>query len=258
MKSYYLLFVLLVTFTSLAAQTQTPEDKVRNLITANGGRANFEMVMVQMIDLQSEAMQDLLPAEFFEEFKKDVLESGYDEILELIVPIYLKHYTEDEIDQMTTFFQSDLGQVMVEKTPMIMQESMAAGQQWGGAMGGMIAERLQNVDQLLYEFELTEDLSRFQKGNFKDVSPDGAEITFSRYNDKQCERVGGNEKCYRIEWLSNNRYRLQRMDAKGELTGEDPIDVNIYEADQIGYRYIVQLPGGEYLKGEIQSNNKKL
>lgn len=258
MKLFYSLFLLIMLSFSLSAQTQTPEDKVRSLINANGGRGNFEMVMVQMIDLQSKAMQDLLPVEFFDEFKKDVLKSGYDEILELIVPIYLKHYSEDEIDRMITFFQSDLGQVMVKNTPLIMQESMAAGQQWGGAMGAMIAERLQNVDQLLYEFELEEDLSRFRKGNFRDVDYDGPEVTFNRYENKQCEKVGSKEKCYHIEWLSNNRYTLQRIDAKGESMGEAPIVVNIYEADQIGYRYIVQLPSGDYLKGEIQSSNKKL
>lgn len=258
MKSFYWLFLFIVFSFSLSAQTATPEDKVRNLLNANGGRANFDMVIVQMIDIQAQAMQELLPTEFFEEFKKDMLESGYDEILELIVPIYLKHYSEDEIDQMAAFFQTELGQIMVKNTPLIMQESMAAGQQWGGAMGGMIAERLQNVDQLLYEFEYTEDLSRFRKGNFKDVDPDRVVATFSRYNNKQCEKGGGKEICYRIEWTSNNRYNLQRIDAKGKLTGEDPIVVNIYEADEVSYRYIFQLPSGEYLKGEIQSTTKKL
>ena len=46
------------------------------------------------------------------------------EIVEQIIPIYNKHYTELELQQIVVFFKSDAGKKMLEKGPQITQEAI--------------------------------------------------------------------------------------------------------------------------------------
>jgi uncharacterized protein len=47
------------------------------------------------------------------------------------VPIYQKHFSEEEIRETIRFYRSPTGRKVIQTLPMVMQESMAAGQQWG-------------------------------------------------------------------------------------------------------------------------------
>ena len=53
------------------------------------------------------------------------------ELIGLVTELYAANYTVDEMKQLTAFYRSPLGQRMIEVTPKITQESIAAGQAWG-------------------------------------------------------------------------------------------------------------------------------
>ena len=46
-----------------------------------------------------------------------------------MISIYVKHYTEKEIDDMISFYESESGQSMLKKMPAVMKDSMQIGQQ---------------------------------------------------------------------------------------------------------------------------------
>ncbi|MFK7936039.1 MAG: DUF2059 domain-containing protein [Saprospiraceae bacterium] len=125
------------------AQESALHSKVAKMIELSGAKANFSMVIDQMIDMQKAQFADQLPEEFFTEFKKEAKSTGFTEIVAKLVPVYMEHHTEAEIDGMIAFYESEIGKKMVEKTPQIMQQSMQIGQQWGMEMGAKIAQRLQ-------------------------------------------------------------------------------------------------------------------
>lgn len=54
-----------------------------------------------------------------------------DEMVELAVPIYQKHLTKQEVAMITDFYSRPEGQSFLEKLPLIMQESMQAGGDYG-------------------------------------------------------------------------------------------------------------------------------
>jgi hypothetical protein len=47
---------------------------------------------------------------------------------EPMIQIYLKHYTEKEIKDVTAFYKTESGQAMIKKMPLVMQESMMVSQ----------------------------------------------------------------------------------------------------------------------------------
>ncbi|HYS12801.1 MAG TPA: DUF2059 domain-containing protein [Burkholderiaceae bacterium] len=71
---------------------------------------------------------------------------------ELVIPLYDKHFTLDDLRGLNSFYSTPLGKKTISVMPALMQESMAMGAQWGQAMEPRIAQRLR---------------ARFKKDNIK-------------------------------------------------------------------------------------------
>ncbi len=50
---------------------------------------------------------------------------------EKVIPIYDRHLSHEEIRGLIQFYETPLGRRLVKVLPQIMQESMAAGEEWG-------------------------------------------------------------------------------------------------------------------------------
>lgn len=128
---------------TLSAQESPLDQKIKKMMDAMGTTQQFEVAINNMIDAQKQAYKGVLEDNFWDEFKKEAKKDGFKDLLELMVPIYKKHLTEEEIDAITEFYASEIGQKMIQKFPMITQESMQAGAEWGQKMGAKIAEKLE-------------------------------------------------------------------------------------------------------------------
>jgi hypothetical protein len=69
---------------------------------------------------------------FLEKFRQH---ADAEHLTDLIVPIYDKYYTADEIRQLIQFYQTPLGEKVITVLPKIAAESQAAGQEWGRGLG---------------------------------------------------------------------------------------------------------------------------
>lgn len=144
MKNFLTTLSLLVLFVITGfTQDAALHAKVAKMIELSGAKTNFDMAIDQMLDLQKMQFSDALSDEFFEEFQKEAKKDGFSKIVDKLIPIYMEHHTEEEIDGMIAFYESEIGKKMVEKTPLIMQEAMQVGQAWGAEMGAEIYQKLE-------------------------------------------------------------------------------------------------------------------
>jgi uncharacterized protein len=65
-----------------------------------------------------------------------------DEFNDLVADIYARNFSAAEIHQVTAFYHSPVGQKLLEKMPVISQESMMIGQKWGQAIAGDMRNRI--------------------------------------------------------------------------------------------------------------------
>lgn len=79
-------------------------------------------------DRAVELVKQVLQAEFAKAFQ------GPDSLIEQLLPVYEKHFTQDEVKGLLAFYTSPLGKKVVSETPLIFQESAAIGQQWAEKM----------------------------------------------------------------------------------------------------------------------------
>ena len=82
--------------------------------------------------LPSGDYRDKLVDLFFEKFRS---KRSPDQLVDLIVPIYDKYYSDDEIKGLIQLYQTPLGKKMLTVLPNVMAESQTAGAAWGRDLG---------------------------------------------------------------------------------------------------------------------------
>lgn len=112
---------------------------IKKLLELTGSAKLGRQTMEFMIGSFKKSMPDV-PAEFWDEFMKEIKD---DELINLVAPIYAKHYTQQDIQKLIAFYESDIGQKSIQVTPLIVQESQLVGQQWGAQIAEKIKTRLE-------------------------------------------------------------------------------------------------------------------
>lgn len=110
----------------------------RKLMELMGSAEIGSQVMGSMLEMMRPAFPTV-PAEFWDEVAKEM--TG-EELVELIIPVYLKNFTHDEILQLIEFYETPLGRKLIAAQPAIVQESMVIGGQWGEKKGAEIVEKM--------------------------------------------------------------------------------------------------------------------
>lgn len=118
--------------------SRSPEELARELMSLTGGGDLGKQVAVQIVEPLRGRHGDV-PEEFWAEFL-----AGIDarQLEELVVPIYIRHLTVDEMTAAIDFFSSPMGQAYVGKQVPMLQELVTAGQEWGKKLAQQAMERL--------------------------------------------------------------------------------------------------------------------
>jgi uncharacterized protein len=85
-----------------------------------------------------EILTEEIKATFYQEFI--VKESFYP----FVYPIFHKHYTFADLNDLIQFYKSPVGRKLVSVTPIITQESIKAGQEWARNIFPALSQKLKN------------------------------------------------------------------------------------------------------------------
>ncbi len=84
--------------------------------------------MQQMVHDQFAKEKDKLPPDFEAQMNKmmdDIMKAmPFDDMFEAMVPVYQKHFTKGELDDLTAFYSSPTGQKVLREMPAIVGEAM--------------------------------------------------------------------------------------------------------------------------------------
>ena len=135
-KLTILLFICLASVSAFAQNSKT--DKLKQLLELQGSAEMGETVIKTMIEAYKKAYPKVDP-KIWDEF---TTEMKGNEMISLVIPIYDKYYTESDIDELIAFYKTPIGKKSIELMPVIMQESMAVGQEWGKKIAEKITKKL--------------------------------------------------------------------------------------------------------------------
>ena len=122
MKKVFLPLILLFSLNSINSQ-ENYKSLLIEYMTAQGQFETFNATIDQMGTMMGVTIKD----EDREEFTDDVMGS----LIELLVPVYQKHFTVEDLKDAIQMYKTPIGKKISEKTPIIAQETMQASMQWG-------------------------------------------------------------------------------------------------------------------------------
>ena len=121
------LFLVVLLCAAAPIFAERDEDRVRYLIELSGeadmGVMVFENMMMSFRDIFPD-----VPGEFWDRVV-DAVER--DDLMDILVPIYRKHFTAEDVAGLIRFYESPLGRKLIERQPDMTRESMVAGEEWG-------------------------------------------------------------------------------------------------------------------------------
>jgi uncharacterized protein YeaC (DUF1315 family) len=121
------LLILSILFTFSFNFSISQEDNYKGLLTdfikAQGQFETFNATIDQMTSMMGVTLNEDEKVEF----TNDVMSS----LIEMLVPVYKKHFTEQDLKDAIELFKTPIGKKISEKSPIIAQESMQASMQWG-------------------------------------------------------------------------------------------------------------------------------
>ncbi len=119
--------------TSLLADESSKRKTVNELISMLNMEKMMDTMYLQVDKMFMDLSKDLEIREsespIFKKYMSKVTnvmreEMSWQKMKEPFIEIYMKHYTEKELNDLLAFYKSDSGRKMIEKMPLIMQESM--------------------------------------------------------------------------------------------------------------------------------------
>lgn len=123
------------------AAPEIPEEKeqaIRKLMELTGA-ADYGDQLSQNLLSQLEPAFPEVPDSRWPEVAESLDTS---QVTERVVAVYDRHFELEELRAMVEFYSTPIGQDVLQKLPLVMQESMQAGQSWGQSKAREIVEEL--------------------------------------------------------------------------------------------------------------------
>lgn len=131
--------LFLIGFTLLGfSQDSSKTASIKTLLEVTGSGKLGVQVVQNMLASYKQSLPNV-PQDFWDNLIKELKPEV---LIEMIIPIYDKYYTADEIKKLIEFYQTPLGKKLISVMPQIMQESMQTGQAWGEEVGKKVYKNL--------------------------------------------------------------------------------------------------------------------
>lgn len=137
--------MILVLGVTLGIKCSEPKDykaTLKEMLVVSGSDKTFEMVVPQMIEMMKPQLPQV-PGEFWEEMEKEMKNTAFNDLVDMLVPIYQEYLTQEDLEEVIKFYQSPVGKKLGSSAPHISMATMQAGQQWGMKLGQKIQAKLQ-------------------------------------------------------------------------------------------------------------------
>lgn len=152
MRWLTIVVALAVTLLAIApsrADSPSPETlaAARELVAAIKATDNFKAILPTLIQTMKPAIVQGRPAvekdyDAIMPMMMDIATSRLSDVAELMAQVYARNFTVSELHDLQAFYRTPTGQKLTQMTPVIAQQSMLVGQQWGKSIAGELRARI--------------------------------------------------------------------------------------------------------------------
>ena len=136
-----LVLVLFSTSLALAQANSKYGNTLKTMFEVSGTSESYQAVIKQTMNMLKQQHAEV-SAEVWNELEKEFLKTSLEDLVDLLVPVYSKYLDQNDLEKIINFYQTPAGKKLAGSTPLIMQESMQIGQQWGMKIGQEFEKKL--------------------------------------------------------------------------------------------------------------------
>ena len=136
LKLFILLAFLFAGFGAFA-QTDPFEADILKMQQINGSSGTTDAMFSQIVAQLKSAKPEVTEAKWAA-MKKDVFDVEVKDLQKMLIPVYKKLFTPEEVKAIVAFYESPVGKKLADQSPQIATESMQVTQQWGMSLFGKI------------------------------------------------------------------------------------------------------------------------
>lgn len=143
MKKIILIIALTITSYSVSFG-QVDENYVKTLKTmfkVTGSEETYRTVIKQMFTMFKEQYSNV-EEKTWVELEKEFQKTSINDLVRMLAPVYVKYLNQEELRELIDFYSSPVGKKIAQSTPLITQESMQIGQEWGKKIGEEFVQKM--------------------------------------------------------------------------------------------------------------------
>lgn len=129
-----IVFIVLFSTTVFGQAEKEYGKALKRMFEVSGTEKSYDAVIKQMFTIFKQQYPDV-KMEVWNDLEKEFAKTSIDDLTKMLVPVYSKYMTKEDLKELIKFYQTDVGKKFAKNTPLIMQESMQIGQQWGMKIG---------------------------------------------------------------------------------------------------------------------------
>ena len=136
-----LVLVLFYNTISLAQADSKYSNTLKTMFEVSGTSESYQAVIKQTVNMLKQQHSEV-SVEVWNDLEKEFLKTSLEDLVDLLVPVYSKYLDQNDLEKIINFYQTPAGKKLAGSTPLIMQESMQIGQQWGMKIGQEFEKKL--------------------------------------------------------------------------------------------------------------------
>lgn len=136
------LFVFL-SVTSFSQEDKQYTKTLNKMFEISGTEESCQAAIKQMFTIFKQQYPNL-EVEIWTDLEKEFSKSSLNELTKMLVPVYSKYMTLEDLNELIKFYNTPTGKKYAKSTPLITQESMQVGQQWGMKIGQDFVKKMKD------------------------------------------------------------------------------------------------------------------
>lgn len=247
-------FTLVLSFSGLGplrAQDDIYTEKLKRFFEITKSGLGYDIVLEGFGRDYNERYGQSFSEEYFRDFKENLFAESFDNLMRNLTPLYQTRLTEEDLDKIIAFYESDTGQSYLNMSAPIQDDLIKIVSEW---MGNLLpTTNAERNEYLRGEFAKNYDVKckNLRTGEFYSLLPDGNQVNVTRTEKKQIETFEGKTYDLEVKWLDDCSYYL--IDYVNDFEGRfDTLHIKITATEKQLYRYIAKDLSKDIFKtGEI-------
>lgn len=120
------------------------KETLYKMLDKSGGLESVRLMVPQLVNMMKQQAASQ-PDSFWEDFTKRWTKQFIDKMMEGITPIYQKHLTLKDLEDILAFYNTPVGKKLSASTPVMGKEAMRIGQQLGMEIGRQMQNEIANM-----------------------------------------------------------------------------------------------------------------